>query len=136
VAGGRAAAGLSHVVGLQQLLDGQAVAAPAVVHEQAVRHQSKLRVGLRRGRNVVIDMNHRHGHVLGGRRLVVMDGRVAIAAVVVAVHALYSLVVRGKTGDNRVAGQRVSVILSRILLVPPPLNCVTEVPETHKTSMV
>jgi len=37
VAGGRAA-GLSHVVGLQQLLDGQAVAAPIVVHEQAVRH--------------------------------------------------------------------------------------------------
>lgn len=41
------AAGLSHVVGLQQLLDGQAVAAPVVVHEQTVRHQPELGVGLR-----------------------------------------------------------------------------------------
>lgn len=107
------------------------MAAPAVVHEQAVRHQSKLGIRLRRGRNVVPDMNHRHGHVLGGRRLVVADGRGATAVVVVAVHALHSLVVRGQTSDNRVAGQRVGVILSRILFVPPPLNCDTEVPETQ-----
>lgn len=58
-----------------------------------------------------------------GWRLVVADGRCAAAVVVATVHALHCLVVRGQSSDDRVAGQRVGVILSRVLLVPPTLNC-------------
>lgn len=72
VAGVRASS-LSHVVGLQKLLDGQTVAAPVVVHEQAVRHQPELGVGLRWRRDVIPDANHGHGCVLGWR-LVAADG--------------------------------------------------------------
>jgi len=84
--GGDGRADLSHVVGLQQFLDGQAVAAPVVVHEQAVRHQPELGVGLRRRR--VADAYHGHGDGLGRRRrLVVAGGRRAIV-VVASPHAL------------------------------------------------
>jgi len=133
VAGGRAA-GLTHVVGLQQLLDGQTVAAPVIVHEQAVRHQPELGVRLRRCWDFILDMNHGDGHVLG-RRLVVADGRCA-AVVLAAVHALHSLVISRQSSDDRVAGQRVGVILARVLLVSPSLNCITKVPETHKTAIL
>lgn len=121
--GGGGRAGLSHVVGLQQLLDGQAVTAPVVVHEQAVRHQPELGVGLRRRR--VVDAHHGHADGLGRRRrrrLVVADGR-RTTVVVASPHALQRLVVSGQPRDDRVTGQRVGVVLSRVLFVPPPLDC-------------
>lgn len=120
--GGGGRTGLSHVVSLQQLLDGQAVTAPVVVHEQAVRHQTELGVGLRRRR--VADAYHGHAGGLGRRRrrLVVADGRRA-TVVVASPHALQRLIVSGQPRDDRVAGQRVGVVLSRVFFVPPPLDC-------------
>lgn len=112
---------LSHVVGLQQLLDRQAVAASFVVHEPGVRHQTVLLFGLG-GRRFVFHRDHGDG---GWRRL----GRLAgisswwLGGGRGQLHALDRLVVGGQSRHDRVAGQRIVIALTRVLFVSPSPSC-------------
>lgn len=108
------------VVRFQQLLNGQAVFATELVRlHHAARHQAELlfegRGGLGSGRvrNLVLDLHHGRGpndvYELGWRD---RGGRGFL-------HALHSLFVGRQSRHDRVAGQRVLVVVPRVFLVPP-----------------